>query len=119
MSIDAKGAHEIAHMVNSGTVSVREVANHFAVKTENSAQKLNSHSFFDKNDLDKLVSDTESYLQEQWQKGNKPKLAGVPFLIKDNISRNDFLSFHRDSAHKLYSDTIAQNKIKGLPEMSF
>ena len=38
MSIDAKGAHEIAHMVNSGTVSVREVANHFAVKTENSAQ---------------------------------------------------------------------------------
>ena len=86
MAVSAKAAYRIAQSVNSGEISIQDIANHYITCTEKYASLLNTHTFYDRNVVEETVSATSRYLESQWDQGVKPPLAGVPFLIKDNIS---------------------------------
>lgn len=77
-------ATEISHKVASGEFQARDIAAFYIDRNERYAKDLNTNLFFDQADVEAQVRGLEQRLNE----GEKPRLAGVPVLVKDNICTN-------------------------------
>ena len=75
-------ATTIARDVTSGKLSIADVADFYITRTEAFAESLNSHLFFDADDVRRQAQ----FQTKRLQAGESLSLAGVPVLIKDNIS---------------------------------
>jgi aspartyl-tRNA(Asn)/glutamyl-tRNA(Gln) amidotransferase subunit A len=71
----------IARDVRERKRSARDVAGHYAERTERLAVRLNSHLFFDRADVEAQAERVDARVA----RGEALPLAGVPVLIKDNI----------------------------------
>ena len=78
-------AHQIASMVNSKAVDLREVINSFDERIQKYSKDLNTHIYYEKSDLEKQFLRVEKDLSD----GKTLPLAGVPVLVKDNICVKD------------------------------
>ena len=63
MAVSAKTAYRIAQSVNSGEISIQDIANHYITCTEKYASLLNTHTFYDRNVVEETVSATSRYLE--------------------------------------------------------
>jgi len=74
-------ATSISQGVRSGELSPREVADFYIARTERYSPTLNTHLYWDRDDIWQQVQKLEARLRAK----ERLPLAGVPVLIKDNI----------------------------------
>jgi aspartyl-tRNA(Asn)/glutamyl-tRNA(Gln) amidotransferase subunit A len=74
-------AAEIGRKVASGEFRAADVAEFYIGRNEKHAKDLNTNLYFDKSAVQAQVR----VLDERLKNGEKPRLAGVPVLVKDNI----------------------------------
>lgn len=78
-------AHDIAERVNSGKWTTLDIAEVFAKKTENLHRLLNTHIYWDMDLALRQAEIQHDYNLAALKSGKRLPLAGVPFVIKDNI----------------------------------
>jgi aspartyl-tRNA(Asn)/glutamyl-tRNA(Gln) amidotransferase subunit A len=78
-------AVEISSKVQAGALSPRDVADHFIERTERLAPKLNSHLYWNR---DQVLAQVER-VEKRLAAGERLPLAGVPVVVKDNICTQD------------------------------
>lgn len=78
-------AYDIAEQVNSGKWTTLQVADVFVKKTENLHRLLNTHIYWDMDLALRQAEIQHDYNLAAIKSGKRLPLAGVPFVIKDNI----------------------------------
>lgn len=76
----------IADAVNAGDLDPAAVAKFYADRTDSLGPTLNTHIYWDKEEVLKTCAQQVEKIQSARKKGEHLPLAGVPVVIKDNIA---------------------------------
>jgi aspartyl-tRNA(Asn)/glutamyl-tRNA(Gln) amidotransferase subunit A len=79
-------AFEIAQAVRSGVLTPEAAVEPYLNRIKSHAKELNTHIFFDQNDVDNQLATLRDRLASKSESIESLRLAGVPILVKDNIS---------------------------------
>ena len=112
----AFSAANIAKHVRCGELSIVEVLDHYAARLEKLNPVLNTHSYWNREQVWESAQFVQKNL-EKWLKMGKPlRLAGVPIGIKDNIATKAIPTTCGSALLRDYCPEFSAEAVKKLTE---